>query len=168
MALEFYAISGSSSVLFKLDPEKITITDQKSVESMDIPSKIWNDSFDSSYVTARWSISGKFIGVDQTWDPTNFEGRPEDFIHQLRSLFKGIKPITGDYPYLPGSNTDALRMKVVRQFDSGEQTYDTTTAYSSNIFYVIATDMNFTINGGAPLTCEYSFTLVEVSNIIRL
>jgi hypothetical protein len=167
MALEFYAKSGSADALFRLDPERISISDQKSVESLDIPSLIWNDSFDSSYITARWSISGKFFGVDADWDNINFTGRPEDFIHNLRSLLKGINPVTGNYPFLSGSNTDALRMKIIKSYEL-EQYFDTITEYSSNVYYVVATDMNFTMNGGVPLMCEYSITLVEVSDIIRL
>lgn len=183
-ALQLYKSTETSFVpanlKFGLDPSDFNIDDAKSIESFDIPSMIWNTHFDSSIVTSRWNFRGKFTVADSGWSGApNFTGRAFDFIHELRSLVKGVNPTTGDYPYSgisDDTSTDMLIMQLSETYASGEETYNTKTAYGINSetgkantpIYVIPERPSFKKIGGVPGIIEYSLPLLEISEVIRL
>ena len=175
-ALQLYKSTETSFVpaklKFGLDPSDFNIDDAKSIESFDIPSMIWNTHFDSSIVTSRWTFRGKFTVADSDWaGAPDFTGRAFDFIHELRSLVKGVNPTTGDYPYSgisDDTSTDMLIMQLSETYASGEETYNTKSAYSGVDVFVIPERPSFKKVGGVPGIIEYSLPLLEISEVIRL
>ena len=157
----------AGNLLFGLDPEDASVEDSKTLESLDLPSLVWNDHFDSSIVTGRWTFRGKFRTSDATWSGVpNFTGRGYDFIHQLRSLFKGVSATTGDYPY--ATDTDMFIMVLMEKYDATERTYNAKTAYSTNPVYIIPERYSFDKKGGEIGIVEYNISFLEVAGVTRI
>ena len=167
--LSIYNKNNQGDPIFTLDPSKVTIEDQKSIESLDIPGQIWNEHFDSSIVSAKWTISGKFKATDSDWDDENFEGRPFEFMHKLRSVLKSINSSTGDY--VDTQEEFCLRMNYV--LASGTYTVNLADesaaySYSSQKIYFIPNNSSLTYRAGSPLIVDYTLVFIEVSDVMRL
>lgn len=178
--LEIWTSDGAT-LLFTLDISTFKVSEQKSVDVMEIPGNIWNTAFDAVSVNIVWTFSGVFYASDATWDATNFTGRPLDFIHYLRSVLKSVHATddgTGYGGSYISSPTDAYASfaLVINTFMNGvKYSYNVNTAYTRPDgdatkyvrFIYQSGDIDF--KAGEIFTVAYDLTFKETdNNIIRL
>ena len=161
---------GGTTPVFTLDNTTLSIHNARSTENFNIPGQPWNTWFDNINVNRQWVIKGKFRAADNDWNPSTFQGRPLDFIHQLGCVLNGINPNTGLLVYGGGFDIE------IRQYFNGTlRTYRTNTLFTQSSnglgpqpIIMLLNSFDPDLEGGVPGAVGFSITFDEVGEIVNM
>lgn len=157
--------------LFALDAADVEYDNQRSVENLDIPGVVWNTWFDNASITGRWNFSGIFKATDITWDPatTGYNGRPLDFIHYFKTT---MNQLDSHGALKAGDQYRGLQIVLHQVFNGTDYSYNINKAYNSDgqgqDVVLLLEKFNCKHKGGTPGAVEWSFSVVEIAEVINL
>lgn len=154
-----------ASPVFFLDAADVEIDNQASIENFEIPGMPWNTWFNNNNITRRWMISGKFKATDVTWNATTSQGRPLDFEFYLSCFLNGISSVTG---LLLPTSAYGFAITINQTFNGVVYSRSTNTNFSTQKVRLLFEKGNPKFSGGSPGIVDYSFSFVEVEDIVNM